>query len=218
MPNLRHSLCTPVPAVFRAAEALLEALELHSLGDTAGAEACLIRADDRAVWAYTEQAWGKGSAARYGFIKVADPPPYLALSDRPKPRMPSVETRKAMIARDGHHCRFCGIPVIDPDIRRLLVRTYPKAVSWGSTNVAQHAAFQCMWLQFDHILPNSRGGDSTVENMVITCAPCNFGRMEATLEEARLCNPLCTPAPVLWDRHAEWNGLERFRTARGGGL
>lgn len=125
--------------------------------------------------------------------------------------MPGTQTRKAMLARDGYHCRFCGLPVIDADIRRLLVTAYPSAVNWGPTNAAQHAAFQCMWLQFDHILPNSRGGDSSLENMVVTCAPCNFGRMEATLEEARLVHPLSCPIPVIWSRHAEWDGLERFR-------
>lgn len=116
-----------------------------------------------------------------------------------------------MIDRDGFHCRFRGIPVIDPDLRRLIVKAYPGAVSWGSTNAAQHAAFQCMWLQFDHILPNSRGGDSSPENMVVIYATCNSGRMEATLEGARLINPLSNPVPVVWGHHAEWDGLEQFR-------
>lgn len=218
MISLRRSLCTPVPAILQAAEALIEALELHSRGDAVGAEACLIRANDKTVWAYTDQAWGKGSASRYGFISVADAPPYLPLSERPKPRMPGSETRRAMIARDGYHCRFCGIPVIESDIRRLLVKAYPAAVTWGSTNTAQHAAFQCMWLQFDHILPNSRGGDSSLGNMVVTCAPCNFGRMEATLEEARLINPLSSPVPVIWGHHSEWDGLERFRKGLHAGI
>ena len=89
--------------------------------------------------------------------------------------------------------------------------TYPGAVNWGPTNDSQHAAFQCMWLQFDHILPNGRGGDSSLGNIVIACAACNFGRMDATLAEAQLFDPLTLDPPVCWDGHAAWDGLERFR-------
>lgn len=209
--TLRRSLCVPVPAIFQCARLLLEAVERHCAGDILGAAACLEEANDKEVWAYTDAAWGKGAAARYAFRKVADSPPRLSVEDRPRPRMPDAATRKAVIARDGYHCRFCGVPVIDPGLRRMFTLAYPEAVAWGSTNGSQHAAFQCMWLQFDHLLPNSRGGNSLVGNVVITCAPCNFGRMEATLEEAYLINPLMLDLPIVWDLHAAWDGLERFR-------
>jgi 5-methylcytosine-specific restriction endonuclease McrA len=76
--------------------------------------------------------------------------------------------------------------------------------------VEQHAAFQCMRLQFDHVLPYSRGGESSLGNLVITCASCNFGRMEWTLEEVGLMDPRIAPAPPSWDLAAKWNGLEDF--------
>lgn len=212
----RRSLCTPIPAIFAAAEKLLHAVDRHTAGDFLGTEESLIEANDKAVWNYTDQAWGHGAAARYGFIKCAESPPHLSLADRPTPRMPSAATRKAALARDGHHCRFCGIPVIDPAVRRRIQAVYPAAVSWGSTNGSQHAAFQCMWLQFDHILPNGRGGDSLIDNIVITCAACNFGRMDATLEEAHLIHPLTLDPPVAWARYAEWDGLERFKSTVSG--
>ena len=60
---------------------------------------------------------------------------------------------------------------------------YPSAVRWGKANATRHAAFFCMWLQYDHVVPNSRGGETDEVNVVITCAACNFGRMERTLEE-----------------------------------
>lgn len=212
MTEQRRSLCTPIPAIFQAANLLLEALEKHRSEDYRGATECLIRANDTEVWAYTDKAWGKGAAARYGFREVANSPPRLSLKERPKPRMPDAATRRAAIARDGYHCRFCGIPVIHSALRQLFNKAYPNAVSWGSTNASQHAAFQCMWLQFDHVLPNSRDGNSFLENIVVTCPACNFGRMEATLQEAGLLNPLLLDPPVVWDRHAEWDGLEQFRS------
>jgi 5-methylcytosine-specific restriction endonuclease McrA len=63
-----------------------------------------------------------------------------------------------------------------------------------------------MWVQFDHLLPHCRGGDNSLDNMVITCAPCNFGRMQYTLDEVGLINPL-TREPV----RTSWDGLERFQ-------
>ena len=209
--ELRRSLCIPIPAIFEAAALLIEAVEYHRADDAKAASTCLVAADRRDVWNYTDAAWGKGAAARYGFTSTPNSPPYLPLDERPKPRMPDANTRSRVIVRDGHHCRFCGVPVIDPALRKMFVTAYPLAVGWGSTNESQHAAFQCMWLQFDHLLPNSRGGSSDFDNIVITCAACNFGRMEATLEEARLINPLLSDPPVVWERHAEWDGLERFR-------
>jgi 5-methylcytosine-specific restriction endonuclease McrA len=211
MTSLRRSLCTPIPEIFDAAKWLLKALEYHGSGDFEGARTCLRQANDNKVRAYTDHAWGKGAGGRYGFVRNAASPPYFSLSDRPKPRMPTSATRKAVIARDGYHCRFCGIPVIDPAVRKLVMRTFPDAVTWGSTNASQHAAFQCMWLQFDHVLPNSRGGDSSLENIFITCGPCNFGRMDATIEEAGLMHPLASEPLVVWEFHDSWDGLEQFR-------
>src|SRR5262249_38234103 len=60
------------------------------------------------------------------------------------------------------------------------------------------------------VLPNSRGGGSTLENVVVTCAPCNFGRMETTLAEARLTDPLSRPTARKWSGFDRWDGLERF--------
>lgn len=212
MTNLRRALCTPIPAIFDAAERLIAAMECHKLGDAVKAEEHLRAANSMEVWAYTDQAWGKGSLARYAFSVIENSPVHFALADRPKPRMPSSQTCRSVIARDGYHCRFCGIPVIHPTMRRLIQNAYPEAVSWGSTNETQHAAFQCMWLQFDHVVPNGRGGDSSLDNIVIACAPCNFGRMNATIEEARLVHPLLLEPQVIWHLHDKWDGLERFRS------
>src|SRR5690242_18273793 len=76
---------------------------------------------------------------------------------------------------------------------------------WGRTNVSRHLAFQCMWMQFDHLVPHSRGGDNSLENVVVTCAPCNFGRMQWTLEEVGLTDPRHRLA-----QKTGWDGLERM--------
>lgn len=207
---MRYSLIEPIPEIFAAAEKLNQAFESLLLGQKSKAATLFAEADDPIIWSFTDQAWGKGCKDRFGFKIVADAPPLLALKDRPLPRMPSAECRKEALARDGFHCRFCGMPVIDARVRRLAHDLFPEAVGWGRSNTEQHAAFQCMWLQFDHILPNSRGGTSSLENIVVTCAPCNFGRMQTTLEEADLYHPLHVPRQKKWNGYEGWDGLENY--------
>jgi hypothetical protein len=208
---VRECLSEPIPEIFTAAEKLSAAVIAHASGRFTEAARLLEAANDPVVWNYTDAAWGAGAKARYGFVHVPSAPPALRLQDRPVPRMPTAATRRLVVQRDGYHCRFCGMPVIDAAIRRLIKTIYPDSLGWGATNPSQHAAFQCMWLQYDHVIPNSRGGASTLDNVVVTCAPCNFGRMETTLEEARLINPLSHPTPRKWQGFESWNGLEGFR-------
>ena len=59
--------------------------------------------------------------------------------------------------------------------------------------------------QFDHVLPHARGGDNSLENVVPTCAGCNYGRASMTLEEVGLLDPRTRPP-----KQAEWDGLERI--------
>src|SRR6266540_5654557 len=77
-------------------------------------------------------------------------------------------SRRALVARDGWRCVYCG-------------------TSTGR-------------LTLDHVIPRSRGGDSTWENVVTSCAPCNLRKGNRTLHEAQmeLPHPPRPPAPVLF--------------------
>ena len=132
-----------------------------------------------------------------------DPPLHLAKAERVRVRMPSLVDREWLRVRDGLHCRFCGIPLIRKEVRERVRKCYPTI--WGRKNVAQHAAFQAMWLQYDHLLPHARGGENSMENLVITCAPCNYAGMDFTLPELGLLDPR-DREPV----RSNWDGLERF--------
>ena len=154
---------------------------------------------------WCESLWGKKSGyVHYGH--VPDAPAFLPDHGRSTNRMPTAETKNRLIERDGHHCRFCGIPVIRREVRERIRRTYPEAKLWGRTNAEQHAAFQTMWLQFGHLVPHSRGGASDEKNMLITCAPCNYARVEHTPAEVGLADPRARPV-----QRSTWDGLERFR-------
>ncbi len=201
----RRYLLAPVPEIYVAKALLSQAAEAHLEGDEALAASLISEADIPIVRSWTEALWGKTDPLIHQVREVENPAPNLPKDRRVPVRMPNAAECRAMIDRDGYHCRYCGIPVIDAKIRKLLHEIYPETLPWGPRNVDQHAAFQCMWLQYDHITPHSRGGDNGLENMAITCAPCNFGRADYTLEELGLEHPL-SHGPV----QSDWDGLNRL--------
>ena len=70
-------------------------------------------------------------------------------------------TRKAVFARDGYSCQYCGAT------SRLTV---------------------------DHVVPRSRGGGTSWENMVTSCAPCNLRKADRLPHEAGM-QPRTRPRP-----------------------
>jgi hypothetical protein len=201
MTNPKACLRDPIPEIFLAATLLDAALAAHQLGKHGLAEGLLVESNLPAVRDWTESLWGSNSAYVNVLLRVSDQHEDEAAAG--KQRMPLTAIKKALHERDGYHCRFCGIPVIRSEVRKRFEHLYPAARIWGSKNFDQHAAFQAMWAQYDHIVPHSRGGDNSLHNLVITCAPCNFGRMDYLLQEVGLADPR-EREPV----KSEWTGLE----------
>jgi 5-methylcytosine-specific restriction endonuclease McrA len=77
-------------------------------------------------------------------------------------------SRRALFARDGWRCQYCGN--------------------------------ESGKLTLDHVVPRSRGGESSWENVVTSCAPCNLRKGNRMLEEVgmRLHAPPRAPAPALF--------------------
>jgi 5-methylcytosine-specific restriction endonuclease McrA len=77
-------------------------------------------------------------------------------------------SRRALFARDGWRCVYCGS---------------------SSTR-----------LTLDHVVPRSRGGESSWENVVTSCAPCNLRKGDRLLHEAdmKLLIAPRAPTPVLF--------------------
>jgi 5-methylcytosine-specific restriction endonuclease McrA len=87
-------------------------------------------------------------------------------------------TRGNLLARDGCRCQYCG------------------------------EAFASRELTIDHVLPRSKGGPSTWENLVIACGPCNRRKGDKTPAEAGM--PLLTrprrPMVLTMDRDGLFTG------------
>jgi HNH endonuclease len=206
----RRCMREPIKEIFEAAQLLSLAVDAHLAGDHSHADTLIRAANMPAVRTWTESLWGNKAAnpdqqKYHRFRVIPGTPPYIEKARRTDKRMPPLADRRLIIERYGRNCVFCGTPVISEQVRNAFRRIYPDAVPWGHTNLSQHAAFQCMWMQFDHILPHSRGGDNTVDNVVVTCAPCNYGRAERTLEEVGLMDPRQRPP-----QRTSWDGLERM--------
>jgi len=199
---------SPVPEIALAARLLDDAVTAHQLGQFSNAELLIKMADMPVIRDWTESVWGKSSPYVQRMV-VLDAPAVLESAERSKSRMPSEAEKRALIQRDGYHCRFCQVPVIRSETRKLIRHLYSEALPRGQSNISQHAAFQAMWLQYDHVLPHARAREDGLNNFVITCAACNFGRMESTLAEVGLQDPR-DRAPF----HSSWDGLEGLHTTQ----
>lgn len=73
--------------------------------------------------------------------------------------------RRAVLARDGRRCRYCGRQI------------GPRSV-----------------LHLDHVIPVSRGGADTLENLVVACEGCNRRKGARLLSETRMT---LLPAPAV---------------------
>jgi|TARA_B100000519_G_C14259710_1_gene446991 hypothetical protein len=208
--KVRRCLRAPIPEIYFAAHLLDRAVSAHLAGNAAEAEDLIRCADTAEIRNWTESLWGSQrdnpDQPKYKrFRAIQNAPAHLPQGERLEKRMPGKRERSEIIERYGRHCVFCGIPLIGEGVRKRMNELYPEAAYWEHSNARQHSALQCMWLQFDHLLPHSRGGDNDVSNVVVTCAPCNYGRGDHTIEELGLLDPRLTP-----HYQTSWDGLERL--------
>ena len=209
---MRHCIKDPIPAISVARDRLVAAAEAHLVGDSEAAQRNFKAADTLAVFFWLNPCW-------YDVEKnVVDAAPegdscVIPREERDLDRGIASSVRREVLARDGYRCRYCGLPVIDASIRKIAHRLYPEAVPWDSRDLRrQHAGFAALWLQYDHVVPHSHGGRSDIENVVIACALCNFGKHGYTLRQLGISDPRDRP-PV----QTEWDGLERLRARQNAG-
>lgn len=202
--STRNCLREPIPEIADAARYLDASISAHLVGRQHLAEELIRLADIPAIRDWTESLWGKNSV--YVRYRPSQNLKAIPINERSRTRMPTAEEKRQLHRRDGYNCRFCGIPVVRKEVRNRIRGVHPDALRWGKTNAEQHAAFQAMWAQYDHLLAHALGGTNELSNVVVTCAPCNFGRMNHHLEEVGLADPRARP-PL----GGSWDGLERFR-------
>lgn len=207
--GLRDCLAEPIPEIFEAANLLNYAVSAHLRHDNARADVLLRAADMPIIGKWLDSIWLGTSRHRVEACS-ATMPPIVAKADRYNPRNATSQMQRALVARDGHHCRLCGIPLVRAAVRKLLTTHYPVAARWtGRKEADQHRGLQAMWLQYDHVIVHSRGGETTLDNLVITCPACNFGRNSFMMPEVGLRDPRTHIRLPAWEGRHSWDGLER---------
>ena len=78
-------------------------------------------------------------------------------------------------------------------LRRYVRRPHRQRVAFNRKNVFRRDDHSCQYcgahghdLTLDHVLPRSRGGPTTWENVVACCRRCNASKRDRTPEEARM--------------------------------
>ena len=212
--GLRDCFRDPIPEIFEAANLLSYAAKAHLAGEIARAESLLRAADIPAIGEWIDSIWSNPSNNKIG-APVTVLPPVLPKPDRHLPRDATPEMKRALVARDGHHCRLCGIPLIRADVRKLLNHHYPEAARWtGSRASDHHRGLQVLWLQYDHVVVHSRGGQTSTQKIVVTCPACNYGRDRFMMVEVGLRDPRTHPRLPSWNGWREWDGLETLLPER----
>ena len=203
---MRNSIREPIPEIFEAGQLMAAAVDAHLAGNYSSAGELFRAAASKVVWDWLNDTWvgvRKNVVNWHPAGDSVDVPP----SARDPDRNIDGAIRALVLKRDGHRCRYCGLPVVHADIRKIANHLYPRDVPWNSrVSAEQHAGFQALWLQFDHVIPHSHGGRSSVENVVVACAACNFGKDKHTLQQLDLGDPFARD-PV----KSEFDGLERLR-------
>ena len=112
---------------------------------------------------------------------------------------------REVYARDSYRCRYCGLRVFAiPAFKRFQSLVGADVFPISKRNRNSESAGPCLMFRpvADHVEPWSRGGPTDLGNLVTACWPCNFGKMEYTVEELGITDPRTRP-PVV----DEWEGL-----------
>lgn len=201
----RSFLREPIPELFECAAILERAAKNHLAGDRERADSELRAAESQPVADWIDSMWGRREKwpeqVHYKRLRrVSDLPNFSAKKESKIP----TKVRIDVVARDGFNCRYCGLPVIPNEVRKHLTEIFPTAARWGNRNAEQHVGLQALWMQYDHVIPSSRGGLATQDNIVICCAGCNYCKEGYHLLELGLSDPR-DRAPI----KSEWDGLVR---------
>ena len=78
--------------------------------------------------------------------------------------------------------------------------------SSGTANACQYCGVQAKGLTIDHVLSRSRGGETTWDNVVTACRPCNAVKGDRTLAESEFRLLRSPVRPYFLLRHYAYSG------------
>jgi hypothetical protein len=199
----RICLHLPIPEYEVGAEMLAEAADAILIGDLNLARDLVRRADMPVLFEHAYIVMNKLDPGIQRKRPINFPAEKIA---KIASRMPPSTVTKAVFARDGWRCRFCGCRVVLREAHKIMSAALPGAIPWGKKEADyKHGAFYAISASLDHVVPHSRGGTNEEDNLVTACWTCQFGRDYFLLEQVGLLDPRARP-PVKND----WDGLGRL--------
>ncbi|MEQ8787063.1 MAG: HNH endonuclease [Pirellulaceae bacterium] len=116
---------------------------------------------DFAAWCEVSELWALEKSDEEDWVRAVNfeirvPRVIRLLRYDRVPRKTLRFNRRNLFARDEHRCQYCG------------------------------NAFPSSQLSFDHVIPRSRGGETSWENVVCSCVTCNSKKGGRTPQEARM--------------------------------
>jgi len=138
---------------------------------------------------------------RKNILKIS-PPPAVSTEERDPIRSPH-KIQEQVFQRDGYRCRYCGNKLISQKfIRRFIQKLNDPIFRRGRTNLATHGIIHLTWPVADHVVPWNQGGRTDLDNLVSSCASCNYGKDGNTIQQIGIHNPF-DREPII----DTWNGL-----------
>jgi len=200
---MRNCFLPTIPEIENAVDLLSAATSAILVNDYIFASKLIIAADMPEIARFYKRIAGKTNYEIH--LQVSQPKYLITKSDRTRLRMPSSKVELSVFQRDGWRCRFCGVRVISRKTRSILIKKFPLETHWIPAEYERHTSLHSQAASLDHILPHSRGGDNSEENLVTACGPCQFGRNSWTLEEVGFNDPR-DRTPIV----DNWDGLNRL--------
>ena len=113
-----------------------------------------------------------------------------------------------LVADDGHELHSARLVLPSPSVIRLryVVKVpYARRTSMSRRALFSRDDYRCQYCggfadSLDHVVPRSRGGQHTWENVAAACRPCNLRKRDRTPAEANmvLARPPRAPRDQAW--------------------
>ena len=194
----------PKPEFFEAAlDTFVKAFTLAVGGDIRSSISYLHQIPDEELrhW-FVEHGQMSGWHHRVKTLNLPRPPIFTGVLDSP---VISAQLLADVFLRDGNHCRYCGSRVINPKALTKFSKIVGPShfVASGKSNTLRHGIALNFKATADHVVPIKRGGRTDINNLVTSCWGCNYGKLNATIEQMGLDDPR-SRAPF---KTNEWTGL-----------
>ncbi len=119
-----------------------------------------------------------------------------------------LDEKADLVEDDGTVLRSESLTVPSPSVIRLryMVKVpYVRRTALSRRAIFARDDYRCQYCgeradSIDHVLPRSRGGPHTWENVAAACRPCNLTKRDRTPDEAgmRLARPCHAPRAMAW--------------------